>query len=78
MHAWEEAERMAALAAQLAELKSVRRSGVTEHRLGDIDVKYRSDAELVSQIAALESEIAGLQGVPEAPRIIIVRSQKGW
>ena len=69
------------LLADLDALKAVRRSG--ELRIKHVGVKgsedevvYRSDAELAAAIAALETEIAALQGTP-AVRSINVRS-KGW
>jgi hypothetical protein len=46
-------------------------------RKDDRGIEYRSDAELATQIAALESEIAGLTGQSK-PRTIAVRSNKGW
>jgi hypothetical protein len=36
-----------------------------------------SDAEIVAQIAALENEIAAMQGTPR-PRSVVMRGGKGW
>jgi hypothetical protein len=67
---------LAKLQADLAALKSARRSGVLRTRFGDREVQYRSDAEMAAQVAALESEINALDGSP-AVRSIAIRS-KGW
>jgi hypothetical protein len=68
---------LATLQTQLAALKRTRASGVATLRKDDRGIEYRSDAELATQIAALESEIAGLTGQSK-PRTIAVRSNKGW
>jgi hypothetical protein len=65
------------LTADLERLKKARRSGVLRILLADREVTYRNDQELARQIAALEAEIAALQGASK-PRTVAVRSEKGW
>jgi hypothetical protein len=68
---------IATLRTDLESLKSSRRSGALRTRFGDREVQYRSDKEMVSAIAALETEIATAQGTPRETTITI-RSKKGW
>ncbi len=67
--------RRAKAAVQLAELKSMRGSGVLHTKIGDREVWYRSDAELVAAIASLEAELS-----PQRVRNVVCRpvSNKGW
>lgn len=67
---------LATLRRDLDVLKSARRSGVTRTRFGDREVQYKTDAEMRDAIAALENEIAALDGTPVV-RSINIRS-KGW
>jgi hypothetical protein len=64
---------LATLEAALESLKEARRSGVLEVEFTDRRVKFRSDAEIAAQIAAIETEISG-----RGPRNVIIRSTKGW
>jgi hypothetical protein len=65
---------LATLLADLETLKAARRSGALRVRFDDRELTFRSDAEIVAQIAAIENEIAGASG----PRNVVVRSKKGW
>jgi len=60
---------------QLAELKNMRASGVLRTRIGEREVLFRTDAELLAAIAALEAELN-----PQRPRNVMCRpvSNKGW
>jgi hypothetical protein len=67
------------LLAQLEATKAARRSGVREIWFGERRLTYRSDKEMATAIAALEDEIAAMQGTPR-PRNIVLRSPpyRGW
>ena len=67
--------RRAAADVRLAELRAARGAGILHVRFGEREVWYRSDAELVAAIAALEAELN-----PTRPRNVMVRpvTQKGW
>ena len=67
---------LASLRVQLEALKASRRSGVTRTRFGEREVSYRTDNEMRDAIAALEAEIAALDGSPVV-RSINIRN-KGW
>jgi hypothetical protein len=60
---------------QLAELKTMRSSGVLRTRIGEREVYFKSDAELLAAIAALETELN-----PKRPKNVMCRpvSNKGW
>lgn len=64
------------LPAQLAALKTARRSGVRRTRIEGFEVEYADDAELSAAITSLEREIAAAQGVAPV-RSVYLRS-KGW
>lgn len=72
---------LATLHRDLEQLKSARRTGARRVRIGspgaEREVEYRSDRELVAAIAAVESEIAEMEGSAR-PRFVVVRSSKGW
>jgi hypothetical protein len=68
---------LATLRGDLETLKSARRMGARAVQIADRQVTYRNDRELTSQIAALEAEIAAIDGT-EKPRTIIIRNTKGW
>jgi len=53
---------LADLQAQRAELVSARNTGVKTVRFGDDEVTYRTDKEFAAAIAAIDREIAALQG----------------
>jgi hypothetical protein len=65
---------LVALQAQLADLKAARATGALEVEFNGRRVRYRSDRELVSAIAAIEAEIAGTSQT----RIVTIRSTKGF
>jgi hypothetical protein len=67
--------RLAEAKDQLAELKTMRASGVLKTRIGEREVYFKSDAELLAAIAALEAELN-----PGRPRNVMVRpiSNKGF
>ncbi len=65
------------LKARLDKLKRARSSGVFQVEFGDRRVRYRSDAELLRAIGALEQEIASLQGTV-SPRNLTVTVNKGF
>ncbi len=68
---------LATLQTRLDALKAARASGVRRINIaGVIEREYRSDAEMVRAIAALEAEITAAQGAPPV-RNVVVRS-KGW
>ena len=48
---------------QLAELKNMRASGVLRTRIGEREVYFKSDAELLAAISVLEAELN-----PQRPR----------
>jgi hypothetical protein len=60
---------------QLAELKNMRASGVLRTRIGEREVYFKTDAELVAAISALETELN-----PKRPKNVMCRpvSNKGW
>jgi hypothetical protein len=60
---------------QLAELKNMRASGVLRTRIGEREVYFKSDAELLAAISALEAELN-----PQRSRNVTCRpiSNKGW
>jgi hypothetical protein len=61
---------VATLAEQIASLKAARATGVLTSRLADgRTVTYRSDAELVAAIAALEAEQAASTGTATVRRL---------
>jgi len=67
---------LATLRKQLDDLKATRASGVFRTRFGDREVEYRRhDNEMATAIAALQNEIAALDGT--IVRTINVRN-KGW
>ncbi len=51
-------------------LKAARYSGTLTVRAGDKWVTYKSDKELASALAALEREIASLEGRPRKKRFL--------
>jgi hypothetical protein len=59
----------------LAELKGLRGSGVLHTKFGEREVWFRSDAEIVAAIAALEAQLN-----PTRPRSVMCRpaTRKGW
>jgi hypothetical protein len=63
--------------AQLEKLKRARASGALEVWIGERRVRYRSDAELRAQIAALENYIASIEGTP-TPHSVVIQAKKGW
>jgi hypothetical protein len=69
------AARRAKAAVELAELRSLRASGVLHTRFGEREIWFKSDGELRDAIAALEAELN-----PTRPRNVMVRpiNQKGW
>ena len=64
------------LQAQLASLKAARAQGINSISIEGYTTVFRSDAEMRTAIASLESEIAAASGVPPV-RNVNVRS-KGW
>jgi hypothetical protein len=68
---------IAELKARLETLTMMRASGAHSVRFEDYEVQYRSDKELLAAIAAVQDEIAALEGHAR-PRSVIIRSQKGW
>lgn len=68
---------LAELQADLEGLKSARRSGVRTSTFGARSVSYHTDKELGAAIAALEAEIAALEGTSQ-PQNIVVRPLRGW
>jgi hypothetical protein len=71
------AEDITTLQAQLDALKAARASGVKTASFGERSATKFSDKEIVAQIAALENEIATMQGAPR-PRGVVIRGGKGW
>ena len=67
------------LLADLEKLKAARRSGATEIWTGSDKVTFRSDRDLTKAIAAVEAEIAQLQG-SSRPKNVVLRSLpfRGW
>lgn len=57
------------LKAQRETLQAARFNGVLTIKAGDKWVTYRSDKELADALAALQREIASVQGTPRARRI---------
>ncbi len=59
----------------LAELKTLRATGVLHTRFGEREIWFKSDAELRDAIAALEAELN-----PQRPRNVMCRpvTHKGW
>jgi hypothetical protein len=53
---------LADLEAQRAELVETRSTGVRSTSFGDDKAEYRSDREIAAAIAAIDREIAALQG----------------
>jgi hypothetical protein len=55
--------------------QNMRASGVLRTRIGEREVYFKSDAELLAAISALETELN-----PGRPRNVMVRpvSNKGW
>jgi uncharacterized small protein (DUF1192 family) len=68
---------LATLKARLDLLKTARASGARRTRFEDFETEYRSDAELLAAITALQDEIDRLEGSAR-PRAVLVRAQKGW
>ena len=68
---------LATLQAQLESLRKARRSGVSSLGYGDKRTEFRDDQGLQAAIAAVEAEIAAATGTLK-PRIVVVRSTKGW
>ena len=72
---------LATLTARLDALRASRATGVLTVRLASDGVEqmttFKSDAEMASAIAALESEIAAASGMRPV-RNIIVRNAGGW
>ena len=68
---------LAQLQAQLEKLKNARRMGASRVSYEGKSVDYRSDGEMQAAIAGLEHEIATAQGTAK-PRMVVVRSDKGW
>ena len=62
---------------KLETLKTMRASGARKVRFEDFETEYRTDRELLAAIAALQDEIAGLEGTAR-PRAVLLRSTKGW
>jgi hypothetical protein len=63
---------IAQLTADLEALKELRRTGALRIRINEREVVFRSDAELVAAIAAIEEELS------PRPRAVVIRSSKGW
>lgn len=63
------------LTAQLASLKKAQRSGTLSVRHGDTSVTYRSMAELILAINAVQKEINTLNGVTRKPRYVEQRTR---
>ncbi|WP_439579338.1 phage head-tail joining protein [Elioraea sp.] len=59
------------LIAQREKLLRMRAAGTASVRDGDRSVAFRSDAELAAAIAALDGEIAALEGRPPVRQIRI-------
>lgn len=68
----------AELQARLEKLREVRANGVRTTRFGEDEVTFRSDAELAAAIADLERQLAETTTGRTLPRIINIRSNKGW
>jgi hypothetical protein len=70
---------LATLQAQLEAAKAARRSGVKELWFGERRIFYKSDKEMATAIAALETEIANLEGT-RRPRSVVLRTPpfRGW
>ena len=68
---------LSALRARLDDLKHKRSSGVRSVEEDGRRVEYRKDPEFAAAIAALENEIAQLEGRGSA-RSFVIRSNKGW
>lgn len=63
--------------ARLAQLIKVRDSGVAGIRSGDNRVEYRTMAEVMQAIAALEADIANLDGTSSSRRRVRYIYQTG-
>jgi len=53
---------VATMTAQLDTLRDARAKGIQRARMGDEEITYRTDAEMVAAISDLESRIAAAQG----------------
>ena len=62
---------------QLAAQKAARASGARRIRFGEREIEYKTDKEMRDAIVALEREVAEAAGTAQ-PRLITVRSTKGW
>jgi hypothetical protein len=58
-------------------LKDARASGVLECQYSERRVRYKSDSEMARAIAALEAELAELEGLGR-PMNVVVRGNRGW
>ncbi|AXS39233.1 hypothetical protein [Breoghania sp. L-A4] len=70
------AETLEGLQARLEKLHVARDSGTHSVRFGEEEVRYRTDTELASAIAALERRITALQG-RKPVRTVYINSTKG-
>jgi len=71
------ADDLTSLQAQLATLKNAYRSGARRVSYDGKNVDYGTTQEMREAIAALENDIATMQGTKPV-RTILVRSHKGW
>jgi len=67
---------LASMIAQLDTLQDARAMGVLKARMGDEEVTYRADSEMVAAISDLQSRIRLAQGQP-AVRTVRLTSSKG-
>jgi hypothetical protein len=65
------------LRAQLVELRKAFRSGASKVAYEGKSIEYRDTAGMRAAIAAIEAELAALEGTSK-PRAIVVRGQKDW
>jgi hypothetical protein len=65
--------------ADLDKLRAARGKAARVIQFADRRIEYRSDAEMATAIAALETELEAAQGVT-SPRTVVVRPlrNKGW